>query len=917
MHINKDIFFKSYIENFIESNLNYDEELFSNDFFDFISKQLYLESSKILMAFLHAYKNQNILKGDTPEERYNFFDKHTSTDEFINLIDELYPLLNKKLNNKMKNLVESYLLFKRRFELDKEELSKLLDSNIEDLDKCEISFDNSDFHNNSQSVYIIKSNNCKFVYKPRSGENEKLWRKAVDFFNEKNIKYKITTQKFLNREKYHWEEYIENRSAESEDQIKRLYYRFGVLSFLSYVFKITDLHMENVIADIEMPYIIDLETMCQVNIDEFDLSDATKIINEKIVDSVLSTQLFPIATKFNGNELDISGLCGAGGQTLYNAKIDIKKPNTDEMSFFRKYKILEDQKNIAKINDAFVNISDFSAYIEEGFSDAYEIVYKYKIEFIDYIKNICEVDNLELRFLLRSTNFYYMILEILKSPKYLKNIESSEEVFKILYKKDFNKKVENIVAIEKDNLLKGDIPIFNCKFREKEVLSNGKLCFIMQNTPLEGIINKIENLSFSDLNFQLKLIRSSLLSDVKTWRINKYKTVIKNKNLNTLELLGEAQNIAEIIIDKAYIDEKSNTINWLNIENQYPVWRISAQDNSLYSGLTGNALFFAILYKLTKIQKYKYVLEKILNTIENNISKEQLNSISVFNSNLSVSYLYLYLFKLGLGKIYLIKGIEILKNVKEDLVLSYKEYDIITGYAGFLLLLTRYIEITQDDYLKHLGEIVFNELISNIITKDNIAYWKKDKVSMIISGFSHGLSGISYALNEYCSLLNKNYLKNIQMMIKTENSYYSEDIKNWMDFRQEKQSVEFTPIHWCHGASGIGLSRIKTKNYGDVTKALEIVLTRGLYLDSDCLCHGNFGNIEFLIECYKHYNYKDVYNVAETRTIEIISERKSNYKNGVNSEFDSVNLMLGLSGIGYEILRVYDNNIPSILLLEV
>ncbi len=79
--------------------------------------------------------------------------------------------------------------------------------------------------------------------------------------------------------------------------------------------------------------------------------------------------------------------------------------------------------------------------------------------------------------------------------------------------------------------------------------------------------------------------------------------------------------------------------------------------------------------------------------------------------------------------------------------------------------------------------------------------------------------------------------------------------------------------------------------------------------------------MELLLELYKENGDLKLYNEAVSRVSEIILEsklKKDGYINGIGQEFDSPSFMLGLSGIGYEILRTLaPMKYPSLLLLEV
>jgi hypothetical protein len=56
-------------------------------------------------------------------------------------------------------------------------------------------------------------------------------------------------------------QFVYYKSCKTEDEIRRYFYRFGILIFGSYILNTNDLHEENVIAAGEYPIIIDAETI--------------------------------------------------------------------------------------------------------------------------------------------------------------------------------------------------------------------------------------------------------------------------------------------------------------------------------------------------------------------------------------------------------------------------------------------------------------------------------------------------------------------------------------------------------------------------------------------------------------------------------------------------------------------------------
>lgn len=119
----------------------------------------------------------------------------------------------------------------------------------------------------------------------------------------------------------------------------------------------------------------------------------------------------------------------------------------------------------------------------------------------------------------------------------------------------------------------------------------------------------------------------------------------------------------------------------MNVENIYPNWHFCPQDIGLYNCLSGNTIFFASLFKITKNAKYKNILDMTLNTIDVDCNKKQPQSLSAFSGWASLAYMYGFL-----GKQF--KEMKYLNNAKQNILKCKKlvkdtdNYDIVEGIVG-------------------------------------------------------------------------------------------------------------------------------------------------------------------------------------------------------------------------------------------
>jgi type 2 lantibiotic biosynthesis protein LanM len=207
-----------------------------------------------------------------------------------------------------------------------------------------------------------------------------------------------------------------------------------------------------------------------------------------------------------------------------------------------------------------------------------------------------------------------------------------------------------------------------------------------------------------------------------------------------------------------------------------------------------------------------------------------------------------------------------------------------------------------------------------------------------LTGFGHGAAGFATAYAElYAFTNNKEYLQIARSVIQYEDSHFNRQQQNWPDYRKFGQgygsmtATEETvcSIAWCHGAPGIGLSRLRMYELTndplirqDAEAAIQTTLSHlNLFtITNYSMCHGLFGNAELLLYAASLLQQPALWQQAEEIADECISEylnKKIPLPNGIQLPADTHDFMLGTSGMGYFFLRLIDPaRFPSVLLLR-
>ncbi|WP_410984485.1 lanthionine synthetase LanC family protein [Bacillus cereus] len=86
---------------------------------------------------------------------------------------------------------------------------------------------------------------------------------------------------------------------------------------------------------------------------------------------------------------------------------------------------------------------------------------------------------------------------------------------------------------------------------------------------------------------------------------------------------------------------------------------------------------------------------------------------------------------------------------------------------------------------------------------------------------------------------------------------------------------------------------------------------------SHCQCHGDFGNLEVLLVVSDIFNQPELYKKAVKIGTQIVHEvNETGWCCGIPQNEDTPSLMLGLSGIGYGLLRLAaPQKVPPVVVL--
>jgi lantibiotic modifying enzyme len=378
--------------------------------------------------------------------------------------------------------------------------------------------------------------------------------------------------------------------------------------------------------------------------------------------------------------------------------------------------------------------------------------------------------------------------------------------------------------------------------------------------------------------------------------------------------------------------------NWMGDSMEFVdgSWTIAhrALGPCLYDGTSGIALFLSRLYRQTGDPIHRKTATAAARQASSRLDDVPTGSrMSVYSGHVGVAYAFLELGESLDDGDWRERGLGLLESLR-GCDLATQGLDVVGGVAGAILALLNVAERYPRVWLFELARSLGKRLIQTAHRGDDGWSWNTLNApgGRNLTGFSHGAAGIALALLELSQFTDDPASSHAaEMGFAYERRWYSPSERNWPDLRGPADATPTFAVAWCHGAPGIGLSRLRAfaltgdPAYRAEAEAAIVSTSRSLEMTS-CpgagnysLCHGHCGNAELLLIASRilgEPGYKAVAEAVGRRGIEFHLRTETPWPCGVNGGRETPNLLLGLAGIGdfYLRLALPDVHTPLVLI---
>jgi len=869
----------------------------------------------------------------------------SSTDNYLAFTRELlngglssffikYPVLARLVGTVLEQWIFTNSQFIERLDLDAERIRKNF---VKDPDKViALAAGLSDRHHGGHTVIALTfASGLKILYKPRDISPDLVFNHLLTWISQRDPTFSFKTPRVIPADDYGWVEFVDRQACRDKSAVSRFYQRSGMLLGLVYILNGSDFHYENLIAAGEYPVLIDMEMLFQHQIRQFDdshIDSALAAARQQLDRSVLSTGLLPewrIEPGMTG--YDVSGLGNVGGVQVtvpVPTWVDI---NTDSMRLVKQSYQAPPSLNAPYVDgEATVLPADYLADIVAGFEHMVHFLVSHKTELLEDTELVAAIRAASVRFIFRPTQIYASIFAQTLNPDFLKSgIDWSIEIEALgrpLVTTADRNPYWPLLRAEHSAFALADIPRFTVRCEGKTLPVQGENLPVFIASGFEMVQANLRQLDTYQLALQVHFIKTSFAAG---------RAVIANMSDTGLDVdeaapitltqaVQAAERIAEALSAQA-IRGIDGGITWVALASnaRHHHFALQPLDLDLYSGLTGIALFFAALAKVTQERTYQELALAALQPLrgENLITSLGIGGATGLGS---VVYALVQIAALLDRRDLLTDAQRIATRITPQSIGLDRSYDVVSGAAGALLGLLALYRATHDSAVLaqavHCGE----HLIANrVLGSTGLRAWATDQGN-VLTGLSHGAAGIAYALLRLYGVTNNpGLLTAATEALDYETSVFSVEAGNWPDYRTQQPAYG---VAWCHGAPGIGLARLGGLPFFDaptIRHDIEAALktTRDAAIDNDHLCCGALGRAETLLTASLRLSRPDLLSHAQ-KIGGLIAERardNSGYYRLLTPSWavQSPGFFQGTAGIGYQLLRLaVPDLLPNILLWE-
>ncbi|MEU8199579.1 type 2 lanthipeptide synthetase LanM family protein [Streptosporangium sp. NPDC049046] len=892
-------------------------------------------ASRTLVLELNVMRVSRRLEGATPEERFadfvRWFGRHP---EALAALCEEYPVLARLLAQTADRFAAGRGEMLARYTEDRPDIVRTLLGGVDPGPLTAIE-GGGDTHQGGRAVSVLTfETGAQVIYKPRPQAVHRHFNDALAWLNERVAGLDLIRLAVLDRGPYGWVEFAPHLPCQDRQEVARYYHRLGALLAMLHALDGADFHCENLIACGDQPVLVDLEALLHPLVPgagiERLMGDPAALALES---SVSRSGLLPELMVGENGVIDLSGMGGDKDVMLPMKTPTWTGQGTDEMRLVREHLVFPGVRNRPRLGEDAADPADHLDDLLAGFGRGYEAIVA---DAPALVRLMTTFSDDEVRVVPRATRTYAKLMMESTHPDVLRHGLDRDRVLDHLWAITRGDRTrERLIAYEAEDLWAGDIPIFTTRPGSRDLWTSGgvRIPDILPEASLSRAVRKVLGMGPVDRARQEWVIRAAMVtrdrSGLAALAVGTTSSVSAFAPLSAdrpdeARLIAAARDVADLVDRHTCASEPGGRVNWLGLELvEEKYWMPRPLSWDLYGGYTGVALFLAQCAAVTGEERYADLARRAALPLAGLAEDPPEEGVmGAFTGLGGVAYTLVHLAAL-LDDTRLARPVEDLVELCAKTAAQDEALDVIVGSAGTLATMLAIHRATGSPAAWRTAEACAERLLDTAAPVGaGVAWHTPMSDDRPLTGFSHGAGGIGWALRRYAEAGGDPRARDTALAaFAYESEHYRPDLRGWPDYRQGQGGDDM--LHaWCHGAPGIGLSRVggPVSEHldgdldGDLDRALAAELERGP-MANHSLCHGELGNLELLIQLRHRPEAAELLTARTAHLLDDLARRGPRW--GAPGAAPTPGLMNGLAGIGYGLLRLArPEHVPSVLLLD-
>lgn len=900
-----------------------------------------------LITELHRAREHGELRGDSPEARYLDFDRRVLQDpEHLSRFFLEHPVLGRLLGEAALTWHTGMADLFSALAADRPDLAARGWIASPETPLVALKADAGDTHEGHSVAICTFACGGRVVYKPRKAGMDVLYERAARYLNRRAGRRMVRAPAVLDRGAHAWVEFVEQQACEPERRARH-YMNLGATLALTHALGAGDIHMENAVAAGEDSVVVDLETLLQNR----DLSSAGDTAFARARDilnrGVLGVGFLPMRAGHgqSAKTADVSVISGGTDRAEITLPA-LTGAGTDRMAIGRGTAMMRPAANLPGPPEE-IDAANHTEDIVSGFKEAHLLITR---DHEGFLSALGDLSRLSTRHLLRPTRLYGKLLHESTHPAYLRDGIDREHLFDRLWSTTTGQAaVRSGTASEVRQLLHHDVPHFTASVTGVSLSDGaGEIdASYFGASAASALHHRLSRAGSSELAQHVSTVREAMASlsarsaDEDTGALRRPLGISRSRTApeRLRERAAEAARQVLTDLERSRIDGRSGRDStWIATSpssfdgNGFEYRPLSPLLFEGLSGLTlahvGAARAFGNREEpdqdlLRTASKCAGPVTAFVEDVQNGTAPPA-DSVGAFSGYAGGLFALLHLSAALGGDAHidrlLLEGTETIRALSE----RDTYHDLAAGASGAAVVCSRIHEHTGDEHALWVAVQVARALVDRAHSEHGRLSWPTDIDGGHLGGFAHGASGIGWALVEVGAAADDTSLIEAgRRAFSFDTAHFDAEAGGWPDLRREVKGQRHFPVQWCHGAVGVGLSRLLAHRRvpapelaEEASTALETALARGVP-PNDSLCHGTLGAREFLAGMAdRSMRAREALQDLD-RTILDRFERGLATDGIVGSHTTTPGLMLGQAGFVLGLLRIAEpSRVPSPLSLE-